>query len=180
MSCYVSLFRNNLTSNLSKGKMYNNYKIRYTQGRRLYINLCFHRMGAKRYLQVWMTNLYSVPKVVVLGDAKSVYTDGILGEEISTLPSHFMWVCWLVLLIPAFLQIRVGWGMLNNNSIYHCSLAKHKHRFQISSQKITSNFHFKRSVQMVVEDHHGDTKLKLVSQVKQTAHLEPNRPMNLL
>lgn len=28
-----------------------------------------------------MTNLYSVPKVVVLGDAKSVYTDGILDED---------------------------------------------------------------------------------------------------
>ena len=33
---------------------------------------------------------------------------------------------------------------------------------------------------MVVEDHCGDTKLKLVSQVMQTAHLEPNRSMNLL
>jgi hypothetical protein len=28
-----------------------------------------------------MTNLCSVPKAVVLGDAKSVYTDGILGED---------------------------------------------------------------------------------------------------
>lgn len=28
-----------------------------------------------------MTHLYFVPKAVVLGDAKSVYTDGILGED---------------------------------------------------------------------------------------------------
>lgn len=28
-----------------------------------------------------MTNLCSVPKAVVLGDAKSVYSDGILGED---------------------------------------------------------------------------------------------------
>jgi hypothetical protein len=34
-----------------------------------------------------MTDLYSVPKAVVLGDAMSIYTDGILGEG---LVSHRM------------------------------------------------------------------------------------------
>ena len=35
-----------------------------------------------------------------------------------------------------------------------------------------------RSVQMVAEDHCEDTKLELVSQVKQTAHVGPNQPID--
>lgn len=62
--------------------------------------------------------------------------------------------------------------------VYRCSLAKHKHRSQISNQKITSNF--KRSVQIVAEDHCRDTKLELVSQAKLTAHLGHNQAMTLI
>lgn len=43
--------------------------------------VCFSRMGTQTDPQVSVTNLYFVPKAVVLGDAKSVYTDGILGED---------------------------------------------------------------------------------------------------
>lgn len=36
--------------------------------------------GTSVGVQVWMTDLYSGPRAVVLGDAKSVYTGGTLGE----------------------------------------------------------------------------------------------------
>lgn len=44
---------------------------------------------------------------------------------------------------------------------------------------MTWNFTFKRSIQMAVVDHCGDTKLPLVSQVRLAAHLGHSQAMNL-
>lgn len=59
--------------------MYNNYKTR----KEVIHEFCAlpEYMYRNTHRYEWLTNLYSVPKAVVLGDAKSIYTDGILGED---------------------------------------------------------------------------------------------------
>lgn len=92
---------------------------------------------------------------------KSGLQKGIYGDFHIVLSFHVSLL--IFLLIPIFSKFMLDREVKQN--FYHCSLAKQKHKFHISNQKIISNltFNFKRSVQMVVEDNCGDTKLEQVS-----------------
>lgn len=93
---------------------------------------------------------------------KSGLQKGIYGDFHIVLSFHVSLLIFL-LFIPIFSKFMLDREVKQN--FYHCNLAKQKHKFHISNQKIISNltFNFKRSAQMVVEDNCRDTKLEQVS-----------------
>lgn len=79
-----------------------------------------------------------------------------------------------------FSKFTMG-GDTGQSYVYHCSPAQHKHRLQISNQRITPNvaFNFKSSVQMAIEDQCGD-KIGTSFLRNLTAHLGHNQAVNLI